>query len=73
MRPYPYGKVPILPGDVVMMQSVLNDWCRRNGISVHSEESEDQARRIISWFESGCCTEDLLRDVFLPPQQADCH
>ncbi|MBB4065615.1 hypothetical protein [Gellertiella hungarica] len=61
------GKAPISPIDVVMMQGVLIDWCIRHGVSLDSLECEEQARRIVSWFECGCCSESLLRDVFLPP------
>ncbi len=67
------GKVPISPYDFAMMQGVLMEWCVRHKVPLDSAESERQARQIISWFECGCCSEALLRDVFLPPPQGERH
>jgi hypothetical protein len=68
-----YQKSPITTRDVLMMQEILIDWCIHHGVEFESCECEEQARLLVAWFECGCCSETMLREVFLEPPPRRLH
>jgi hypothetical protein len=46
-------KPALQPGDIAMLQAVLQGWCQEKSCGVASPAAQHVARELVSWFECG--------------------
>ncbi|MGR4842331.1 hypothetical protein ACIPSK_06830 [Rhizobium sp. LARHSG275] len=46
-------KPALQPGDIAMLQAVLQGWCQEKSYGITSPAAQHVARELVSWFECG--------------------
>ncbi|MEI1247046.1 hypothetical protein [Rhizobium aouanii] len=46
-------KPALQPGDIAMLQTVLQGWCQEKSCGIASPAAQHVARELVSWFECG--------------------
>ncbi|MBY2951196.1 hypothetical protein HF263_33015 [Rhizobium leguminosarum] len=46
-------KPALQPGDIAMLQAVLQGWCQEKSCGMASPAAQHVARELVSWFECG--------------------
>ncbi|MDK1387055.1 hypothetical protein QN224_16730 [Sinorhizobium sp. 8-89] len=54
---------PILPGDVLILEGVLNKALKERNLSTSSEEADQLARRIIKLYQTGVREPDQIWEM----------
>ncbi|MDQ0322589.1 hypothetical protein QO002_004795 [Pararhizobium capsulatum DSM 1112] len=57
--------LPLEADDLHLLQRFLEAWCAENGADIRSEEANQVAVGLISWYQSGVSDRTQLRHMFM--------
>ncbi|AVA24992.1 hypothetical protein [Rhizobium sp. NXC24] len=54
---------PLYPEDVMMMQTLLRDYCEDRRCENAGDEAQEAARELVYWFQIGVTKQSQLREL----------